>query len=665
MSSTKLLFNLFCLLPSLLYLQVESSCVNHDTELLCTPLDFSVYNISLFNFNTSSSIQTIHLTNSFYSGFLAETINKLIIDGYPYEAFGTTFNSTFTLSSLLIEHTRLSVFPPWLCTLNKNLSFIEIDNSNIERILEHDLNLCFHLKVLRIINSHLQQFTNHVLSSVFLQYLYLNNNNFTEISSENGLNLNQFPSLVVLDLSFNQIEQIFSGNFNQTPHLTKLYLSNNTLHFVQLNQSLISLELLDFEGNHFLQIDKQWYNYLPHLTRIRFPYAHFCCAFKNVQRPSNYKRIDDNKNYLPILSPSSSVCSPLPDPMTPCEPFFSSKFTRFVFLIIVCVSFSSNLTALIIRIFPFLASPCNRSSISTLFSSNLVLADFISSIYLILIAIVDTHFKEDFSSYTQIWTKSYACGFAGFTYTFGIQSSIYALTLLTFERFYTILFSFTRQTPWRLKFTLTVISIGWFVSFITASLPLMNVNNFHANSLCIPFRMEYLSDRLYLSVLIFINLVLLGIIIICNGLICFNFSKSHVRTLNDARATVKILSLVFAVCISHMPLIIYVLLALFTYSKVSNVSGLRLNDIKLTVLFLQPFNSCFNPFMYSSLSTFQWTSPTRTTTMEFERPKPVRKSHSFSQFRSKSVVFNRGYHPLRLMSISSLDYRSSSLPDTP
>ena len=92
MSSTKLLFNLFCLLSSLRHLQVKSSCVKHDTELLCAPLNFSVYNISLFNFNASSSIRTVHLTNSYYSGSLAETINKLIIDGYPYETFATTFN---------------------------------------------------------------------------------------------------------------------------------------------------------------------------------------------------------------------------------------------------------------------------------------------------------------------------------------------------------------------------------------------------------------------------------------------------------------------------------------------------------------------------------------------------------------------------------------------
>ncbi|UJR35808.1 hypothetical protein I4U23_028556 [Adineta vaga] len=669
MSLLKRLLNLFCILNLLGNLSTISSCINHDTELLCRPFDFSIYNISSFDNNILSSIDTFHLTNSYYSGYLSESINKLIIDEYNYETFTSTFSSTFTLHSLLIEHTILTIFPVWLCTLNRNLSFIEIDYSHLEQILTHDLNLCINLRVLRITNSYLQQFTNTYLSPVFLEDLYLNNNNLTEISIENGLNLNQFPSLHVLDLSFNQIERIFSINFNQTLHLTALYLLNNHLHFIQLNNYLSPLEILDLQGNPYLEIDKQWHTYLPHLTRIRFPYAHFCCSFKTEQKPLNNKHIENSnyfndKNLLPITLSSHSICSPLPDPMTPCESLFSSKFTRFIFLIIICISFSSNFTALIIATFRFITSAYNRWSISTLFSLNLALADFISSIYLIFIAIIDIRFHENVYLYTQLWIKSYLCTFAGFIYIFGIQSSIYALTLLTFERFYTILFSFTRQTPWPLKFTFSIISLGWLISFMIASLPLIDINNYHVNFLCLPFRMETLSDRLYLSSIIIIDLVFLGIIITCNGLICFNFSKSHVRTMNDARATVKILSLVFVVCISRLPLIIYIFLALMMHSKTPNDSSFHLNDMKLAILFLQPFSSCFNPFMYSSLSTFQWTSATSTTT-DFERPKPVSRSIRLSQFRSKSLVFNRGYYPLRLMSITSLDYRSSSLPETP
>ncbi len=64
--------------------------------------------------------------------------------------------------------------------------------------------------------------------------------------------------------------------------------------------------------------------------------------------------------------------------------------------------------------------------------------------------------------------------------------------------------------------------------------------------------------------------------------------------------------------------------------------------------------------MYSSLLTLKWTR----TTSGFERSKPVNNSIEFTQFQSKSVSSNRGYRPLRMMSITSLDYRSSSVPDT-
>jgi hypothetical protein len=290
----------------------------------------------------------------------------------------------------------------------------------------------------------------------------------------------------------------------------------------------------------------------------------------------------------------------------------------------------------------------------------LALADFISSIYLILVGIIDIHFDENFYTKTQLWTNSYLCTLAGFIYIFGIQSSIYALTLLTFERFYTILFSFKRQTPWPQKFILSAISLGWLISLIIASLPLINVNNFHANSLCVPFRLETVFDRIYLSLLIIFDLCFIGIIITCNGLICFNFSKSHVHTVNDARATLKILTLVIAICISRIPLIIFIFLTLIINPDVQNY-GVDFNNIKLAILFLQPFSSCFNPFMYSSLLTLKWTR----TASGFERPKSVNNEIEFTRFRSKSVGYDRGsYRPLRMMSITSLDFRHSSAPDT-
>ncbi len=661
----KILFKILFMFEFLSNVYLTSNCYIYDDEILCKPSEFYHYISSSINNSILTSSQTLHLTNSYYSGILNENLNKLIIDEYPYETFPLPFISSLTLQSLLIEHTDLNQFPIWLCTYNKNLSFIDIDYSQIEQIIKHDLYLCLNLHTLRISHSNLKQFTNSYISEVSLQFLYLDHNQLSEISNENGLNLNQFSSLHILDLSFNKIKKISSENFNQTLYLTTLDLSNTNLELFQLNniKYLSLLEILDLKGNNYLEINSNWHDYFPHLIKIFFPYEHFCCNYKNnlkmFEKKSTKKFLYENE----ISFHSDQVCFPLPDPMTPCESLFSSKFIRFIFLMIVFISVVSNLTAFIFTIFRLITSSYNRWLISTLFSSNLALADFISSIYLILVGIIDIRFHDKFYTNTQLWTNSYLCTFAGFIYIFGIQSSIYALTLLTFERFYTILFSFKRQTPWRPKFTLTIISLGWSISLLIASLPLININNFHANSLCVPFRIETLFDRLYLSLLVIFDLCFIGIIITCNGLICFNFSKSHVHTSNDARATLKILTLVIAICISRIPLIIFIFLALIihpTYSNDINNSSLNFNNIKLAILFLQPFSSCFNPFMYSSLLTLKWTR----TTNGFERPKPVRRSIQFSRFRSKSVGFNRDYHPLRMMSITSLDYRLS-LPNTP
>ena len=79
---------------------------------------------------------------------------------------------------------------------------------------------------------------------------------------------------------------------------------------------------------------------------------------------------------------------------------------------------------------------------------------------------------------------------------------MYVLTLLTFECFYSILCSFNHQNTWPPKFTLTIISLGRIFSFLVASLPLINMNHFHTNSLCVPSRTETVFGQLYLFLLI-------------------------------------------------------------------------------------------------------------------------------------------------------------------
>ncbi|CAF3303130.1 unnamed protein product [Rotaria socialis] len=685
MNSTSITFRLIFFLKIFSSLYARLPCEIHDDEIACQSSEFYNFNSSSMNSSMTRSVQAIHLINGYYSGMLAENIHNLTIVDYSYKAFLSPFISPSTLHNLFIDHTVLSIFPAWLCTYNKNLSVIAIDYSYIEEIVEHDLHLCLNLRTLRIRNSVLRQFTNSYDVELFLSNLHLSHNHLTEISREHGLNLNQFPYLRSLDLSNNQIKTVSSDNFDRTSSLKQLNLSHNHLENFQFNNMchLIFLEKFDLRGNNYLNINENWYDYLPYLINIYLPYAYFCCNYKK-NLPSLYEKNnkklksdktlslfnDENKNKprdesntISVSFHLDQVCLPLPDQMTQCESLFSSAFIRFIFSIIVFVSVISNLTALIISLCRLITSSYNRWSISTVLSSNLALADFISSIYLVLVGIIDMRFNERFFIKTQLWTNSHLCTIAGFIYIFGIQSSIYALTLLTFERFYTILFSFKRQTPWPPKFTLTFISLGWLISFIVASLPLININNFHANSLCVPFRVENVFDRLYLFLLITFDICFIAIIITCNGLICFNFSKSHVHTSNDARATLKILTLVIAICISRIPLIIFIVFALLicpSYSHSISDYDLHFNNIKLAVLFLQPFSSCFNPFMYSSLSALKWTQ----TTTEFDRPKPVRKALELSRFRSVSAIFNRGYYPLRIMSTSSLEYRLSSSSNT-
>lgn len=653
----------FALIFLVVFLDAQSStsfCRSSNNEIHCESAEFHLFNESSVLFEGFSKIR---LTKSFVSGFLAKSVENLFVEDFPFDEFVGKFSSA-NLKILTIEHSALHIFPRWFCRENENLVSIEIDFSRIESIVGNDLVRCSKLKSLKISNSNFHRFSPFELKDLSAESVFLNGNRIRSIDKSSGVDPNSFRRLKIIDLSSNWLQIVSFADFRLFSNLQKLDLSENELEIFHVDRFLPNLQILDLRKNFNLKIFNKSEEFLAKSTRIYFPYAHFCCSFKSreeIFRAEHFRRFDRSENLRRLSFRSERPCSPMPDPMTPCESLFDNRLVRSLFVFIVFLSLGANLVALIINFLRLNNSSFNRWQISTILSSNLAMADFISSIYLVLVAFIDIRFKDDFHNQTQIWTQSPLCKLAGFIYIFGIQSSIYALSLLTFERFYTILFSFKRQTPWPTKFTGLAIVLGWTLSFVLASLPLNDINNFQGNSLCVPFRIETTFDRLYLSLLIIFDFLFLATIILCNSVICFNFSKSHVHTSNDARATLKILTLVIAICISRFPLILFIGFGLII-SPISprslHQSNFNFHDIKFAILFLQPVSSCFNPFMYSSLSTVRWN-----TSSNVEQPRRSRPQMELSRLNSQC---DRDYLPLRVMSsTATLEYRFSSSPNTP
>ena len=61
-------------------------------------------------------------------------------------------------------------------------------------------------------------------------------------------------------------------------------------------------------------------------------------------------------------------------------------------------------------------------------------------IYLIIIAINDIKYREVYIMYEYHWRHSWQCSFAGFLSTFSCESSVLIVTVITMDRYFSIVY---------------------------------------------------------------------------------------------------------------------------------------------------------------------------------------------------------------------------------
>ena len=74
--------------------------------------------------------------------------------------------------------------------------------------------------------------------------------------------------------------------------------------------------------------------------------------------------------------------------------------------------------------------------------SHLAVADMLMGVYLVIIAAVDSYYRGTYIAYDISWRTSHLCSFAGFLSTFSSELSVFTLTVITLDRFVTIIFPF-------------------------------------------------------------------------------------------------------------------------------------------------------------------------------------------------------------------------------
>ncbi|XP_053664028.1 leucine-rich repeat-containing protein 15-like [Anopheles marshallii] len=199
------------------------------------------------------------------------------------------FHNMRSLKSLMLDQNSLERLPRDIFSGTPNLTELSIANNKLQLIDDNTFKNVKKLKALLLSNNNLTHFDLSLIPSLIegnvssnllttlaipvnlvvldashnrintvtgsnntkLEDLFLQHNKLTNIAW-----LHRYSGLVVLDLSYNELEKVTDLHFKKLYRLEQLYLSNNRLVALNLNSPPIrTLKILDVRHNHLLHVE--------------------------------------------------------------------------------------------------------------------------------------------------------------------------------------------------------------------------------------------------------------------------------------------------------------------------------------------------------------------------------------------------------------------------
>ena len=286
-------------------------------------------------------------------------------------------------------------------------------------------------------------------------------------------------------------------------------------------------------------------------------------------------------------------CFPRPNPLTPCENLMDPWVLRVAIWAIWVLAFLGNVTVLFVMI-----AAREKVDVPQIFICSLAFADFCIGVYLAFLAVVDvrTYGERSFYQSALDWQLGPGCKTAGFIAVFASELSVYSLVALTLERVYTIAYTFNRNHRVRKRVAILVVIIGLLLAVGVAAMPLFGINSYTQVAVCLPFVTEQLKDRIYIGLILSINLIGFLIILVSYIYIFCRIRNSPAADQNRhelCSATGKIALLILATFICWVPL------AVIGYSALADMALVTAGQAKYFLVFVYPVNACVNPFIYA------------------------------------------------------------------
>ncbi|XP_072032867.1 G-protein coupled receptor GRL101-like [Amphiura filiformis] len=263
--------------------------------------------------------------------------------------------------------------------------------------------------------------------------------------------------------------------------------------------------------------------------------------------------------------------------------------------------------------------------------TNLAVSDFLMGIYMVILASADAYFGEDYFIHSDKWRAGRICKFAGFLSLLSSEASVFFLTLISFDRFLSVVFPFSSAR-------LTIMSakaIGgglWGVAFVISIVPVIlagpESDLYDLSDVCVGLPLitrpasytikeggigNPLSDleldlpvaeeskpAWYFSIIIFLGInSLCFVVILCCYIAVFVSLKVSAKKVRrrkrdeELKLAVRMAIIVGTDFVCWMPIILMGILSQ------TGAAVIPLQMYTWTVVLIMPINSSLNPYLYT------------------------------------------------------------------
>ncbi|XP_071945434.1 G-protein coupled receptor GRL101-like [Antedon mediterranea] len=424
----------------------------------------------------------------------------------------------------------------------------------------------------------------------------------------------QYHYLVALDISGNNIRVITNNMFSELANLKRLYIQENKLTKLEDNvfENANNLLYLDMHANGIKQLNRHTFSGLNKLEYLDISDNNIDLENKDifVDLQSLKTLKSDDYFFCCLLDSARHIeCTPTADIFSSCENLMQNQIIRVFLWIFGLSALLGNMFVIFWRWkhWPTTRSLCSKQYILI---TNLAVADMLMGIYLLIIATADVLFRNNYVIHANDWKASVACTFAGVLAFLSSESSVYILSVISFDRFLHIAFPFA-NVHFTQKTIKGVIAFGWVLTLVMSILPVLPIpyfnNEFYGvTSVCLalPLTSEKVRGWEYTAAIIIgFNTLCFLIIFVCYTAI-FMFIKASSRNIkqtgtnnSDKNQHIAIaMRMAFIVATDFCCWVPIIVMGILSLTRTVYIPP---EAYAWAAVFVLPINSAINPYLYT------------------------------------------------------------------